>query len=169
MGIGAGERSPQSKGPFGRLSSMKTRSVELPRRQRSSSIPSITPQSSTGTQGINPNHPPAQSQGQTSFGRSQSGQVQPDVAQTYASQSSGGIGQSSGGIGQSSGGIGQNSSGLLQSNSGGWSGVGVSRPSQPGTPPQQQGYADGFGQEQVGQHLLIHYLTVFKDGRLSNN
>ena len=110
---------------------MKTRSVELPRRQRSASYTGITPQSSTGTQGLTPPQPPLQPQSQVSAGLSPvTGQI--------------------GGIAPSSSGLLATSSGALTA-AGGGGGIGVGvrpRPPQPGTPPQQPA-ADSYAQEQV--------------------
>ena len=128
----SGEKSPQGKGPFYRLGSMKTRSVELPRRQRSASLTSITPQSSTGTQGLTAPQPPSQPQSQFPAGLS------PAMGQTgtLAASNSGLLTTSSGALAAAgpSGGIG--------------SGV-RPRPPQPSTPPQQLPAADGYAQEQV--------------------
>ncbi len=134
----AGERSPQGKGPFYRLGSMKTRSVELPRRQRSSSYSAITPQSSTGTQGLTPlpTPPQAPNQGFTQPRGQHPAGLSPSTSQVSGMTSSG--------------------SGLLQTSGGAWVGGGVGggvrsgpRPPQQVTSPHQQAAVDGLAQEQV--------------------
>lgn len=131
MASAAGDKSPPGKSPFRRLGSMKTRSVELPRRQRSTSTTGLSPQTSTGSQGLNPQptlpQPPLQPQG--------TGVMSLPNQMGLNSASS----------------LPQSGSGLMQTSSGAWTGAGGPGPRcpQPATPPQQQPAAGGSTQEQV--------------------
>lgn len=127
---------------------MKTRSVELPRRQRSSSYTTgMAPQSSTGTQGLNPQQPPVQPQGPAapSLPNQMPNQTTPNQVSGTA----------------------QATGGLLQTSTGAWTGPGGQggvgpRPPQPVTPPQQQPGAEGHAQDQVRAHFDLGGCMVDK-------